>query len=182
MAPIQIQPQETPMSEASRFRVCPLESADFHALQRLERELWSEDPTGLLCPHYLRLCTEMYADWCFIAWEGDKAVGYVLNFPKGKVNYCATLAVLPAFQKTRVNYLLLRAMVKKLLEENMQECRFLVAPGNSEARSVHQALGARVVREVEDYYCEGDTRLWSVIDQRDLELLRARYTRLRLVS
>ena len=180
MAPIQL--QETPTSDTSRFRVRPLESEDFHALQLLERELWSQDPTGVLCPHYLRLCTEMYADWCFIAWEGEKAVGYVLNFPKGKINYCATLAVLPSYQKTRVNYLLLRAMVKKLLEEDIQECRFLVEPGNHDARSVHQALGARVVREVDDYYCKGDRRLWSVIDQQDMESLRGRYTRLRLVS
>ncbi len=180
MAPIQLQPTPTP--DPSRFQVRPLVSTDFPALQRLERALWSEDSAGLLCPHYLRLCTEMYADWCFIAWRGEEAVGYVLNFPKGKVNYCATLAVLPEFQKTRANYLLIRAMVNKLLEEGMEECRFLVEPNNREARSVHQALGARVVAEVEDYYGKGDTRLWSVIGQEDLERLRAKYTRLRLVS
>lgn len=181
MAPIQL--QESPVTaDTSRFVVRPLESADFEHLQRLEDELWSGDATGTLCPHYLRLCTELYADWCFIALEGAKAVGYVLNFPNGKVNYCATLAVLPQYQKTRVNYLLIRAMVKKLLEEGMQECRFLVEPDNHDARSVHEALGARVVREVNDYYRKGDRRLWSVIDQKDLELLRARYTRLRLVS
>lgn len=181
MAPIQL--QETPASaDTSRFTVRPLQSSDFQALQQLEQELWSDDPTGLLCPHYLRLCTEMYSDWCFLALEGEKAVGYVLNFPNGKVNYCATLAVLPAYQKGRVNYLLIRSMVKKLLEEGMQECRFLVEPDNHDARSVHQALGARVVAEVDDYYRKGDRRLWSVIDQKDLEQLRARYTRLRLVS
>ena len=181
MAPIQL--QESPITtDTSRFAVRPMESADFHHLQQLEKELWAGDATGTLCPHYLRLCTEMYADWCFLALEGDKAVGYVLNFPKGRVNYCATLAVLPQYQKTRVNYLLIRAMVKKLLKEQVQECRFLVAPDNHEARSVHQALGARVVAEVDDYYVKGDRRLLSVIDQRDLELLRARYTRLRLVS
>lgn len=174
--------QATPTTGASRFSIRALESRDFHALQCLEKELWSGDPTGLLCPHYLRLCTEMYAEWCFIAWEGDLPVGYVLNFPKGRINYCATLAVLPAFQKTRVNYLLIRAMVQKLLEEDMQECHFLVEPGNHDARSVHQALGARVVREVQNYYREGDTRLWSIIDQQDMERLRTRYSRLRLVS
>lgn len=181
MAPIQL--QESPnTADTSRFVVRPLESADFAHLQRLEQELWAGDATGTLCPHYLRLCTEMYGDWCFLALEGDKAVGYVLNFPKGKVNYCATLAVLPQYQKTRVNYLLIRAMVKKLLEERVEECRFLVEPDNLDARSVHQALGARVVAEVDDYYHKGDRRLWSVINQQDLEQLRARYTRLRLVS
>ncbi len=178
MAPIQL----ANSTDTSRFTVRPLVSSDFQALQGLEAALWKDDLTGELCPHYLRLCTELYADWCFVALEGDQAVGYVLNFPNGKVNYCATLAVLPEYQKTRVNYLLLRAMVKKLLEEDMDECRFLVEPNNHDARSVHQALGARVVSEVHDYYRKGDLRLWSVIDKGDLEKLRGRYTRLRLVS
>lgn len=178
MAPIQLDST----TETSRFVVRPLLSGDYAALRGLEAILWKNDEAGELCPHYLRLCTEMYADWCFIALDGDQAVGYVLNFPNGKINYCATLAVLPEYQKTRVNYLLLRAMVKKLLTENMEECRFLVEPDNHDARSVHQTLGARVVAEVDDYYRKGDRRLWSVIDKGDLEKLRARYTRLRLVS
>ncbi|MBK8792065.1 MAG: GNAT family N-acetyltransferase [Holophaga sp.] len=178
MAPIQLDAT----TETSRFTVRSVLSSDFEALRGLEAKLWQDDEAGELCPHYLRLCTEMYSDWCFLALDGDQAVGYVLNFPNGKVNYCATLAVLPEYQKTRVNYLLLRAMVKKLLTEDMEECRFLVEPDNHDARSVHQTLGARVVSEVQDYYRKGDLRLWSVIDKGDLEKLRARYTRLRLVS
>jgi len=155
---------------------------DYRNLQRLESEIWSGDATGQLCPHYLRLCTELYGDWCFVALEGERPVGYVLNFPKGRTAYCATLAVHRDYQKSRVNYLLIRAMVKKLIEEEVEECRFLVEPGNQDARSVHQALGARVVAEVQDYYHEGDTRLWSVITKADLEKVRDRYTRLKLVS
>ncbi len=64
----------------------------------------------------------------------------------------------------------------------MLECRFLVEPDNRDARSVHHALGARVVREVDDYYQRGDRRLWSAITKSDLDRARARYTRLRLVS
>ena len=177
MSPIQLQPAEGP-----RYVVRPLTSDDYRNLQRLESEIWSGDATGQLCPYYLRLCTEMYGDWCFVALEGDRPVGYVLNFPKGKSAYCATLAVHPDYQKTRVNYLLIRAMVKKLIEEDVDECRFLVEPDNQDARSVHQALGARVVAEVKDYYREGDTRLWSVINRSDLDKVRDRYTRLKLVS
>ena len=168
--------------QAARFLVRPLQSSDFHHLRALEEEIWGDDPTGQLCPYYLRLCTEHFADWCFIAFEGDRPAGYVLNFPKGKVNYCATLAVHPDFQKSKANYLLLRAMVVKLIEEDMHECRFLVEPGNDEARSIHESLGARVVEEVHDFYRPGDTRLWSVITKDDLERIRAKYTRLRLVS
>ncbi len=171
-----------PPSNATRFSVRPLESADFGHLQRLESEIWSDDPAGQLCAFYLRLCTEHYADWCFLAFEGERPVGYVLNFPRGKVNYCATLAVHPEFQKSKVNYLLIRAMVVKLLQEDMEECRFLVEPDNVEARSIHESLGARVTGEVHDFYRPGDTRLWSAITKDDLERIRARYTRLRLVS
>jgi ribosomal protein S18 acetylase RimI-like enzyme len=178
MSPIQLQEK----SPESRYRVRPLESSDYWHLQALEQALWGEDAVGQLCPYYLRLCTEQYADWCFIAFVDEQPAGYVLNFPNGKVNYCATLAVLPEFQKTRVNYLLIRAMVAKLLEEDMDECRFCVEPDNQDARSVHQSLGARVVSEMEDYYQKGDKRLWSVITKQDLERIRSRYTRLRLVS
>jgi len=179
MSPIQLQ-ETTP--EESRYRVRPLESGDYRHLQALEKALWGTDTVGQLCPYYLRLCTEQYADWCFIAFVGDRPAGYVLNFPNKKVNYCATLAVLPEFQKSRVNYLLIRAMVNKLFEENMEECRFCVEPDNHDARSVHQSLGARVVAEMDDYYHPGDKRLWSVINRQDLERIRSRYAKLRLVS
>ncbi|BDU76949.1 GNAT family N-acetyltransferase [Mesoterricola sediminis] len=166
----------------ARYEVRPMRPSDYPHLRRLEREIWSQDGVGELCPYYQRLCTDIYPDWCFIAMDGDRPAGYVLNFPNGKVNYCATLAVHPDYQKTRVNYLLIRALVRKLLDENMEACTFLVEPDNHEARAVHASLGARVVAEKPDYYREGDLRLWSVIDQQDLERLRARYTRLKLVS
>ncbi|HET8715105.1 MAG TPA: GNAT family N-acetyltransferase [Holophagaceae bacterium] len=168
--------------EGSRYTVRPLSSADFRHLRRLEAEIWGEDATGELCAYYLRLCTEIFPDWCFLAFDGERPVGYALNFANGKVAYCATLAVHPDYQKTRVNYLLIRETVKKLLAEDMEQCRFLVEPGNDDARSVHHALGARVVQEVQDFYQPGDTRLWSIIDRSDLERVRERYTRLKLVS
>ena len=180
-----------PTLEGSRYEIRALRTEDYAHLRRLESEIWGEDATGQLCPHYLRLCTEMFPEWCFLALDhqapdaattGPRPVGYVLNFANGRVAYCATLAVHPDYQKTRVNYLLIRAMVKKLLEADLDECRFLVEPGNDDARSVHAALGARVVAEVKDFYQPGDTRLWSVIDKADLEKVRARYTRLKLVS
>lgn len=182
MAPIELQPHAPGTTEGNRYLIRPLTSGDYYHLQRLEAEIWAADGAGMLCCYYLRLCTELFADWCFIALDGDRPVGYVLNFPKGKVNYCATLAVHPDYQKSRVNYLLIRAMVKKFLMEDMEECRFLVEPDNRDARSVHEALGARVVSEVNDFYHPGDRRLWSVINKEDVERIRAKYTRLRLVS
>lgn len=180
MSPISL--QDAKPQDGSRYHIRPLTPDDFPALRQLESEVFGQDQAGELCPHYLRLCTDLYADWCFLALDGMRPVGYVLNFPNGKTVYCATLAVHPEFQKTRVNYLLIRAMVRKLLEEGTTTCRFLVAPENHDARSVHATLGARVVQEVQDCYYPGDRRLWSEINQADLDSLRAKYTRLRLVS
>jgi len=178
-----IQIQDSPVPAGlGRFSIRPMQSSDYRHLRQMEQEIWGGDPVGELCPYYQRLCTDFYGDWCFIAMDGDRPAGYVLNFPKGKTNYCATLAVAPDYQKTRVSYLLIRAMVRKLLDENMEECRFLVEPENHDARSLHESLGARVIAQIPDYYREGDLRLWSVIDKQDLERLRARYTRLKLVS
>lgn len=182
MALMEFQTPARTRPEGSPYVVRSLVSGDYAHLVRLEAEIFSGDGAGQLCPHYLRLCTEIYPEWSFLALDGDRPVGYVLNFPNGKSCYCATLAVHADYRKSRVNYLLIRAMVRKVLLEDMDACRFLVAPDNHDARSVHASLGARVVAQVEDYYHAGDTRLWSVIDRGDLDRLRARYTRLGLVS
>ena len=76
-------------TQSPRYLVRPLESDDFWHLRRLENEIWGGDATGQLCPYYLRLCTEIYPEWCFIALDGERPVGYVLNFPNGKVDYDA---------------------------------------------------------------------------------------------
>ena len=88
--------------EGARYTVRSLGSSDYAHLRRLEEEIWSGDGAGELCPHYLRLCTELYRDWCFLALDGDRPVGYVLNFVKGTTVYCATLAVHPEYQKGRL--------------------------------------------------------------------------------
>lgn len=165
-----------------RYLVRSIGPADFGHLQRLEQEIWGHDAAGQLCPHYLRLCTDVFPEWSFLALEEDRPVAYVLNFPKGRTAFCATLAVHPDHQKGKASYLLIRAMICKLLEEDIEECRFLVEPDNQEARRVHATLGARVVGEHRDFYRPGDHRLVSVIDRQDLDRIRHRYERLKLVS
>lgn len=181
MAPTTLTPI-LPPTLAGRYMVRVLEPGDFRHLQRLEREIRGQDAEEQACPFCLRLCTEHYPDWCFLAFEDDRPVGYVLNFPREKVNYCAALAVHPDFRKSAASRLLIRAMVVKLLREGMEECRFLVEPGDRKIRGIQESLGARVVGEVRDYSREGDTRLWSAITRNDFERVRTKYTRLQLVS
>src|SRR5262245_53950846 len=86
----------------SRYTIRPLSSEDFATLAALENDVFGAMGEAVLCPHYLRLCTEMFRESCFIAFDGDRAVGYLLSFLNGKTVYCTTLAVIPDYQKTRV--------------------------------------------------------------------------------
>ena len=78
-----------------RYTVRCLTPEDYWTLRDLEGEIFGDEPAGALCPHYLRLCTDHYGAWCFLVLDGETPAGYVLNFPCGKTNYCATLAVRP---------------------------------------------------------------------------------------
>lgn len=175
----QPQPFTTPYvpPRASRFTVRRIESADFGRLQQLETEIWGAEGETMLCPHYLRLCVEQFGDVCFLAFDGDRPVGYVLNILRGKSAHCGTLAVLADYRRSRVTYMLIAAMIERLLDLGVDECWFTVSPENVAARRVHTGLGAQVVAERSDYYGPGDTRLLSKIDLRAADRLRSRFER-----
>jgi ribosomal protein S18 acetylase RimI-like enzyme len=177
-APAHLEPKLKPLVPAGpRYSVRALESNDFALLQQLEHSIWGDRGEKMLCPHYLRLCIEQFGDISFIAFDGARPVGYVLNVLRGDVAHCGTLAVLQEYRRSRVSYLLVAAMCYKLLQLNLSELWFTVSPENEVARQVHRGLGARVVGERRDYYGPGDTRLVSKIDLRSAERLRARFTR-----
>lgn len=159
------------------YTVRPLTQEDFLRLYRLEQEIWGARGEDMLCPFYLRLCIEQFGDICFLALDGERPVGYVLNILRQSTVYCATLAVHPNYQRTRVTYLLVSAMVKRLDELDVNECWFTVSPNNHAAREVHASLGARVIGERHDYYGPGDTRLVSRIDREQIIRLRQRFRR-----
>lgn len=164
---------------APRYTVRRIESADFALLQQLENDIWGAQGETMLCPHYLRLCVEQFGDVCFMAFDGKRPVGYVLNILRGKSAHCGTLAVLADYRRSRVTYLLIAAMIERLLNLGVDECWFTVSPDNDAARQVHVGLGAKVVAERDNYYGPGDTRLLSKIDLRAADQLRARFGRSR---
>ena len=59
----------------SRYTIRSLSSEDFAALATLENDVFAAMGEAVLCPHYLRLCTEIFHEVCFIAYDGDRAVG-----------------------------------------------------------------------------------------------------------
>ncbi len=185
----------------TRYQVRSLCSDDFAALRQLETDVFGAAGEDVLCPYYLRLCTEFFADSCFIAFADGKPAAYLLCFIRDREAYCTTLAVLPAYQRTRITPLLLAAFVKKIIDptalpfgsaagraqvpagerDAIETCWFTVKPDNAPARALHAMLGATEVGLLHDFYGPGDERIVSRIDRASFERLRSKYERLGLI-
>jgi len=164
----------------NHYTVRSLTTDDFTALATLENDVFGAMGEEVLCPHYLRLCTEIFAASCFIAFDGDRPVGYVLSFTRGKEVFCTTLAVIPEYQRTRVTMQLIAAFVRHIIDD-AEVCWFTVKEDNAPARALHRMLGATEVGRRTDYYGPGDERLVSKIDRSTFERMRAKYERLGFV-
>src|SRR4029453_8726108 len=105
------------------FPIRTLVKEDFAALGTLERDVFAAMGEAVLCPHYLRLCTEIFHDSCFVALDGDRPVGYLLSFLRGNGAFCTTLAVIPEYQKSRVTVQLIGAFVRYIIDR-VETCWF----------------------------------------------------------
>ncbi len=164
----------------TRFTIRNLSSTDFAALATLETDVFGALGEAVLCPHYLRLCTELFSDSCFLALAGDRPVGYLLSFLRGRDVHCTTLAVIPEYQRTRVTVQLIGAFVRHVID-HVDACWFTVKEDNAPARALHRMLGAIEVGRRVDYYGPGDERLVAKIDRATFERLRPKYERLGFV-
>src|SRR5215475_3583181 len=100
----------------SHYTIRPLVTDDFAALATLENDVFGAMGEAVLCPHYLRLCTEIFSESCFVALDGDRPVGYLLSFVRGREAFCTTLAVIPEYQRTRVTMQLIGAFVTHIID------------------------------------------------------------------
>ena len=164
----------------NHYTVRSLTTDDFANLATLEKDVFGAMGEEVLCPHYLRLCTEIFASTCFLALDGDRPVGYLLAFTRGREVFCTTLAVIPEYQRTRVTLQLVGAFVRHIIDD-AEVCWFTVKEDNAPARALHRMLGATEVGRRADYYGPGDERLVSKIDRATFERMRAKYERLGFV-
>jgi ribosomal protein S18 acetylase RimI-like enzyme len=161
--------------------VRPLCQDDFAEIMRLEEEVFGTAGEGVLGPYYVRLCCEFFAESCFVAVEGGRAVGYVLCFIRGREAYCTTLAVAAELQGSRVVFQLLRAMIAALVGR-VDSCWFTVKEDNLAARALHRVLGATDVAVRHDFYGPGDRRIVSRIEAPAFERVADRLRRLGLLD
>jgi ribosomal protein S18 acetylase RimI-like enzyme len=163
------------------YTIRTLVSDDFTALATLENEVFGAMGESVLCPHYLRLCTEIFSESCFVALDGERPVGYLLSFVRGREAFCTTLAVIPEYQRTRVTMQLIGAFVTHIIDR-VDACWFTVKEDNAPARALHRMLGATEVGRRTDYYGPGDERLVSKIDRSTFERMRSKYERLGFIT
>jgi ribosomal protein S18 acetylase RimI-like enzyme len=165
----------------TRYQVRTLTTDDFAALAQLERDVFGALGEDVLCPHYLRVCTEIFPDTCFLALDDGRPVGYLLSFIKERQAWCTTLAIREEYQRKRLTAMLIGAFVRSIFER-VDVCWFTVKEDNAAARALHRMLGAVEVDRRQDFYGPGDERIVARIDRETFEKMRPKYERLGLVD
>jgi ribosomal protein S18 acetylase RimI-like enzyme len=156
------------------YQVRTLCSDDFEALRQLEADIFGGAGYALLCPHYLRLCTEVYADTCFLMLADGRPIAYLLCVVRDLEAYCPRLGVRAEFQGTRAAMLLIAALIATLVERHFDICWFTVRPDNTHARALYRRIGATERGTRRNFFASGDELIVQQLDQQAMERLHLR--------
>ena len=156
------------------YQVRTLRSDDLETLRQLEVDIFGNAGYALLCPHYLRLCSELYPDTCFLAFADGRPIAYLLGVVRDREAYCPRLGVLTELQGTRAATLLIAAFVRALVDRRCTMCWFTVKPDNTHARALYRRLGATERGTRRDFFTPGDELIVQQLDEQALAQLDLR--------
>ncbi|MDY7226968.1 GNAT family N-acetyltransferase [Hyalangium rubrum] len=159
----------------TEIQIRTLRGEDFESLRQLEADIFGSAGYAVVSPHYLRLCTDFFADTCFLALVDGQPIGYMLCFVRGREAYSTRLGVCEEFHGTGVAMRLIGACISKLVEDDYDLLWFTVKPDNTHARELYRRLGAveRAVRR--DFLAPGDELIIGEVDKQTLIRLGQRF-------
>lgn len=146
-----------------------IRSDDYEKLQQMEAEIFGKAGYPLVGSYYLRVCTELFADSCFLAFANELPVGYVLTFVNGDVAYCTRLGVVDKHQGSSAAIQLIAATVDTLIRKNVRLLWFTVRPDNTHARKLYRKIGAVERGTRRDFFVPGDELLLLEMDGLSLQ-------------
>ena len=146
-----------------------IRSDDYETLQQLEAEIFGQAGYPLVGSYYLRVCTELYAENCFIAFVDERPVGYILTFVNDSVAYCTRLGVVDKYQGTGAAIQLIAATVGMLVKKNVKVCWFTVKPNNLHARKLYRKIGATERGTRLNFFAPGDGLIFLEMDRSALQ-------------
>lgn len=146
-----------------------IRSDDYERLQQMEAEIFGKAGYPLVGSYYLRVCTELFAENCFLAFAGELAIGYALTFVNDDVAYCTRLGVVDKHRGTNAAIQLIAATVDMLIRKHVKVCWFTVKPDNIHARKLYQKIGAAERGTRREFFVPGDELLFLEMDELALQ-------------
>jgi ribosomal-protein-alanine N-acetyltransferase len=97
----------------------------------------------------------------YIAWHGDKALGYGLGAINAldRTAHIIAIMTLPEFRQKGIAKKLCERIIQELRGLQPTEIRAVVSPENVASLSLFRSLGFEEAARLENYYGQGETRI-----------------------
>lgn len=146
-----------------------LRSDDYDTLHQLEAAIFGQAGYPVVGSYYLRVCTELYAENCFLALVDGRPVGYILTFVNDGVAYSTRVGVIDQYQGSSAAFQLIAATVAMLLEKDFDVCWFTTKPNNLHARKLYRKIGAVERDTRQNFFAPGDELIFLEMDRSALQ-------------